>query len=74
MSNNLFDSVFPSISEVAEEFTSSKKQPARLINLNIEYFQKKFTLHMPDNETVHSLKELISHEIDLPVSSQKLKV
>ena len=70
MSNNLFDSVFTSNS-VVEEFT---KKPTRLINLNIEYFQKNFTLHMPDNETVYSLKELIAQEIGLPVSSQKLKV
>ncbi len=57
-----------------DSLNDKKKTSNRLINFNIEYFQKKFTLHMPDNETVLSLKELIEQEINLPVKNQKLKV
>lgn len=61
----------PLFSNLTEDFGVKKK---RLIIFNIEYFQKKFTLHMHDNETILRLKELIEQEIDLPIKNQKLKV
>lgn len=69
-----FEAAIPSMTSQMDEFAFRSNQPNRLINFNIEYFQKKFTLHMPDNETILSLKELIFQEIDLPVKNQKLKV
>ena len=54
-------------------FMGYSKPANRLINFKIEYFQHKFDLHMPDSETVLALKELISHEINIPVENQKLK-
>ncbi len=66
--------IFATGTSITPSEADKRKQPNRLINFNIEYFQRKFTLHMPDNETVLSLKELIEQEIDLPVKNQKLKV
>jgi hypothetical protein len=59
-------------------FTSIDKEPLqitgfkRLIKFNIEYLNDKFTLHVPENEKVSKLKQLIQEEIKVPKNYQRL--
>lgn len=69
---NTYESMFSAVNDDLDG-PSVHSKPNRLLNFHIEYFQKKFTLHMPDNETILSLKKLIEQEIDLPPENQKLK-
>lgn len=49
-----------------------KPSSRRLLTFKIEYLDSKFTLHVPDNETVLKLKELIEEKINLPAKFIKL--
>ena len=44
----------------------------RLLTFKIEYLNEKFTLYLPDTETVGKLKELISEKVDIPRKHIKL--
>lgn len=44
----------------------------RLLAFNIEYLNEKFTLYLPDTETVGKLKELIEEKVKIPRKHIKL--
>ncbi|RMZ93019.1 FAS-associated factor 1 [Brachionus plicatilis] len=47
-------------------------EPKRLITFNIEYLEQKFQLHVPENQTVGTIKNLINEKIQVPAEKQYL--
>lgn len=52
--------------------TFSISEPKRLIKFTIQYLEKTFDLHVPENETVGTIKKLVTEKIQVPVENQKL--
>ena len=56
--------------EIPPSFSISETK--RLIKFNIQYLDKAFELHVPENQTVATIKKLISEKIQVPTEDQKL--
>lgn len=57
---------------ISSQFDSYFNKAKRLLKFNIEYLGKKFTFHIPDDEKVKKIKELIEEKIQVEVKNQKL--
>jgi hypothetical protein len=68
-------STFDPLNSQMEGYFSSENsyiRPKRLLTFNIEYLSKRFKLHVPDDEKVKKLKELIEEQTEVLVKNQKL--